>query len=367
MPENHIIIDQFNEVAVEPGRLDTLGALDRASVAGRIISSIDSSDLSSFNGEIFLTVYDKEAERKTLDNDGIGSTYDFDIRNSVLYKGSASVTNGQFTMEFILPKDINFDYGEAKLSFYATDNLTTDAGGYYDNLIVGGISDNIVEDNEGPDIEIFMDNRSFTFGDRTGRNPVMIVDLEDENGINLSATSIGHDITAYIDDRSGTPIILNDFFTPTINQIGSGTVEYQLQDLELGLHKVYVKAWDILNNSNEVMTEFFVAEDDEGFVRNLYNYPNPFNDLTHFAFEHDLNSGNIDVLISIYSMGGRLVKTIREQKFSSGNRIDDITWDGRDEFGTKLTNGVYIYKIKLSTSEFNLQHESDFQKLVILN
>ncbi|NNE25894.1 MAG: type IX secretion system sortase PorU, partial [Saprospiraceae bacterium] len=367
MPEHKVVVDAFNEIAVDPDRLDTLGALDRAIIEGRIISAIDSSDLSNFDGEIFLTVYDKEAERRTLDNDGVGSTYAFDIRNSILYKGSASVTNGAFKIEFILPKDINFDYGKAKLSFYATDNATTDAGGYYDNFIVGGISDNLVNDNTGPDIQIFMDDRSFIFGDRTSRNPVMIVDLEDENGINLSSTSIGHDITAYLDDRSASPLILNEFFTPTIDQLGAGTVEYQFQNLELGIHNVYVKAWDILNNSNEVMTEFFVSEDDEGFVKNLINYPNPFNNLTTFAFEHDLNSSNIDVAISIYALNGVLVKTINEQKFSSGGKIDDIIWDGRDENRNLLPNGIYIYKIKLTTSEFNQQRESDFQKLVILN
>ena len=367
MPEHRIVVDEINNVIVGMNEPDTLGALDRATIEGRVINAIDSTDMFDFNGEIFLTVYDKKADRRTLDNDNIGSTYEFDIRNSILYKGSASVVDGYFSIDFILPKDINFEYGEAKLSFYATDNATTDAGGYYDNVIVGGISENIVEDNVGPEINIYMDNRSFSFGDQTSANPLMIVDLEDENGINLSSTSIGHDITAYIDDRTGVPLVLNDFFTPTIDQLGAGTVQYQLQNLELGLHKVYVKAWDILNNSNEEMTEFFVAEDDEGFVKDIYNYPNPFNNMTTFKFEHDLNSSNIDVQISIYSMGGVLVKTLREQKFNSGGRIDDIIWNGRDEIGGLLPNGVYIYKIKLSTSEFNEQRESDFQKLVILN
>ncbi len=365
-PKYNIKVDQLNGQTITAQQVDTLGALERASISGSIVDYSDNI-ISSFNGEIFLTVFDKNANRKTLDNDNQGSTYDFEIRNSVLYKGSATVSNGQFEIEFIIPKDINFDYGNGHLSLYASDGQSDDAGGYYNQIVIGGIGGNGITDTEGPEIDIFFDTRSFQFGGRTSLEPLLILDLEDENGINLSATSIGHDITASIDDKNGTQIILNDFYNPEVDQIGKGTVEYQLKDLEPGMHTIYIKAWDILNNSSEAISEFFIADEDDGKLRNVYNYPNPFSTNTNFTFEHDLTNANLDVLVNIYTLSGKLVKSIQEQKFSPGSRINDINWDGRDDFGSKLAKGVYIYKIKLSASEFNLHRDSDFQKLVVLN
>lgn len=361
-----INVDKLNGIAVEEGSVDTVGALEKGILEGSITDHLGNV-ITSFNGEVFLTVYDKEINRKTLDNDQIGTTYDFRLRNSVLYKGRATVTNGSFKINFIIPKDINFEYGNGYLSLYAHDGIINDAGGYYDQLVIGGVSDTALEDNEGPEIELFLENRSFQFGGRTSSDPLLIIDLNDENGINLSGTSIGHDITVAIDDKNGKQTILNDFFVPNVDELGSGTIEYQLNDITPGVHSLYVKAWDILNNSSESFTEFFVSDVEDEKLRNVYNYPNPFSTNTNFTFEHDLNSPNLDVLINIYTLSGRLIKSIQETKFSSGGRINDINWDGRDDFGNKLAKGVYVYKIKVSSSEFNLHRESDFQKLVILN
>ena len=365
-PKHTVRLTKFNSKDIEENSIDTLGALEKTMIEGEITDQ-DGNLINSFNGEIFLTVYDKESKRKTLDNDNNGITYEFEVRNSVLYKGSASVRNGRFQIEFILPKDINFDFGSGLLSFYATDKQSEDAGGYYDKVIIGGISSNTITDNEGPQIDIYFDDRSFEYGGKTGTNPVLILDLEDENGINLSSTSIGHDITAVLEDKNGTKTVLNSYYTPAVDEFGKGSVEFQYKDLDPGHHTIFIKAWDILNNSSEAMSEFIVTEESEGAVFNVYNYPNPFSSNTNFMFEHDLNNANLDIQIDIYSMSGRLIKTIQEQRFGAGRRISDINWNGRDDFGNKLAKGIYIYKIKLSSSELNLQRESDFHKLVILN
>jgi len=224
-----------------------------------------------------------------------------------------------------------------------------------------------IEDNEGPDIDIFMDSRTFTFGGETSCEPLLIVDLADENGINLSSTSIGHDITATLEDQNGDKIILNDFYKPTINKIGEGTVNYQMGQLEPGTHKLYLKAWDILNNSSEEVVEFVVTKNADGGMNNVYNYPNPFSTHTDFTFEHDLSNNQLDIVINIYTISGKLIKSIQDSRFASGRRINDISWDGRDDFGNKLAKGIYLYKINVSASELNQRRESDFLKLTILN
>jgi len=370
LPEYKINVDKINDLEIIENQSDTLGALGRMKLSGSI-NTFDGTILSDFNGTLFLTVFDKSSNLKTLDNDKEEKIFDFTLRKNILYKGSATVSNGQFEIEFVLPKDINFEYGPGNISMYATDNVSKDAGGHYDSIIIGGTSENALVDNEGPEINLFMDDRSFMLGDETGNSPVLIVDLFDESGINLSSTSIGHDITAVLDDEVGENLILNDFFQPTLDKVGSGTVKYQFRDLQPGLHTIDVKAWDILNNSSEKRTEFLVVESEEGFIKNVLNYPNPFESFTNFSFEHDLSGSNLDILISIYSISGQLVSNIKAQRTGSNRIINDITWNATGESTVMNTGyiakGIYFYKIKITSEELNLSRESDFQKLVILN
>ncbi len=366
LPKHHVTIEKLNGTEITEDKVDTIGALQKVSLEGSIRDYQDDL-LSVFNGNIELTVYDKVSRVKVLDNDNRNSDFTFDVQKNILYKGIASVTNGRFQMGFILPKDINFDFGQGYLSFYASDGISEDAGGYYDNLVIGGTSDNIITDNEGPDIDIYLDDRSFLSGDVVSKKPILIVDLSDENGINLSSTSIGHDITARVDDRNDNGIVLNEYFEATPDQVGAGTVTYQMEQLTEGLHTIYVKAWDILNNSSEEMTEFYIANDEEGFVDNVFNYPNPFVDNTNFVFEHDLGRTNASIEIEIYSMSGVLIKTIENQQLVQSSKVDNINWNGTDEVGNKLSKGIYLYKIKIESNELNVSRESDVQKLVILH
>ena len=365
LPEYDIKVTEFNGEAVSETRIDTVGALGRATLRGQVESPVDGSVISNFNGTVSLTIYDKSSELSTLVNDGLGEPMKFNVKSSILYKGTASVQNGEFEVSFILPQDINFSYGLGSIHFYANDGQT-DAIGCYEKLAIGGVSSSVIDDNEGPIIDIFFNDRSFQFGGTVNKEPLLLVDLQDENGINLSGISIGHDITATLEDQNGEKIVLNEFYTPTVDKLGEGTVEYEMPTLEPGPHKLYLKAWDILNNSSEEVTEFVVASAEEGFIENVYNYPNPFSTNTQFMFDHDLTSANIDIVVNIYTISGKLVKSIVDNRFTSGTRLDDINWDGRDDYGNKLAKGIYLYKINLYAPELDVRRESEFRKLSII-
>lgn len=367
LPKHRVSVTEFNNQIVTETTVDTLGALSRGKITGQI-EGWDSGELQSgFNGTVFITVFDKASELTTLLNDGNGPAQRFSVRKNILYKGSATVSNGEFEADFILPQDINFSFGKASINLYATNNVDSDAMGCYDKIVIGGTSDNVISDNEGPEIDIFFNDRSFIFGGKTNAEPILIVDLADENGINLSSTSIGHDITATLEDQNGTRIVLNEFYEPTVDKIGEGTVTYQMPELEEGPHKLYLKAWDILNNSSEEVSEFYVANSSEGFIENVFNYPNPFSTSTNFTFEHDLINTDIEVIVSIYTISGKLVKSIVEERFSQGSRISDIHWDAKDDYGNRLAKGIYLYKIKVYSPQLNVSRESDFRKMAILH
>jgi flagellar hook assembly protein FlgD len=139
-----------------------------------------------------------------------------------------------------------------------------------------------------------------------------------------------------------------------------------------GRHQVRVTAWDIANNSSEGYTEFVVVNSDKISLKHVLNFPNPFINSTCFMFEHNKSGVDLDILIQIYTLSGRLIKSIEQRIFSEGFRLGSqncLSWDGRDDYGDPLAKGVYLYKVKLRGAEINgqiLEGESDFQKLVIL-
>ena len=108
---------------------DTLRALQKVTIHGYVDDGTAIHNrLANFNGVIYPTVYDKSVTYHTLANDPASYVASFKLQKSVLYKGAATVTNGYFTFTFVVPKDISYQYGFGRLSYYA-DNQTTDASG----------------------------------------------------------------------------------------------------------------------------------------------------------------------------------------------------------------------------------------------
>jgi len=354
---------------------DTIRALQRVTISGEIVDN-DGNPATNFNGIIYPTVFDKKDRLNTLGNDGDSYPDDFYLRKKIIFKGKASVTNGQFSFSFVVPKDINYIFGQGKVSYYAKDESNhTDASGYYNGIIVGGSAPNAVADNQGPQVLVYMNTEDFARGGMTNDKPNLLVKLYDENGINTVGNSIGHDLTGTLTPPSSQETkdyILNDFYESTQDDYTSGTAVYPLKDLEPGLHHIKVKAWDTYNNPGEGDTEFIVAETEDLALKHVLNYPNPFTTFTRFEFEHNYPYQELDVQVQVYTVSGRLVKTIQRTiaaENNSGYRIkDDITWDGLDDYGDRLGNGVYVYKVlvQAANSTEDGKQASEFQKLVIL-
>lgn len=365
LPTYNIIATEVNNKVIDPSRIDTVKALQKVQIAGQIVD--ENGDLvSSYNGKLFPTLYDKEISLETLSNDSGSPKKSFEVQRNILYSGTATVTNGIFDFEFVLPKDINYDYGPGKLSFYATENNRSEASGFYNKIIIGGTDDNISNDDVGPAMQLYMNDEEFVSGGITNPNPELLIKLFDDNGINFSGTSIGHDITAILDDNTQNTFILNDFYKSEQDNFRQGIVRYPLKDISPGLHTLKVKAFDVVNNVGEAIIEFYVLENGELQIQNVLNYPNPFSTSTKFMFEHNLPNTSLSSVINIYTISGKLVRSIISDFVSSGFRSSDISWDGRDDFGNQLGRGIYLYQIKLNASELGITINSDFEKLLLL-
>ena len=349
------------------GTIDTLSALENISIEG-MITDKDDNLVSDFNGKINITIYDKIQILKTKANDHENQENykrEFELQKNILFKGLAEVENGVFELSFILPKDINYKYGSGKISYYAIDESLNQASGYFTGIIIGGTATNLISDNNGPDIDLYMNDKGFASGGITNSEPVLLGFLEDESGINITGMSVGHDLSAEL-SNDDNKFILNDFYQSELNDYKKGSFKFPLSKLDPGKYSVRVEAWDIFNNKSERVLDFVVIDNSDHYLKHVLNFPNPFTTRTNFRFEHDLPDNNLDIVINIFSMSGNLVKTIERNQYTTGFHVSDIEWDGTDDYGTKLANGVYVFKIKVFSTEYNIKRESKFEKLVII-
>jgi len=328
---------------------DTISATEKVIMEGEVTGA-QGNLLSNFNGTVYPTVYDKIQTINTLANDATSQVAGFQAQNNILYKGKASVVNGKFSFSFKLPKDINYQYGNGKLSLYA-ENGSDDANGYFTNFIIGGTANNIDNDKEGPVIKAYLNDDKFVNGSITNENPILIVKLSDSSGINTAGTGIGHDIVATLDNDNRQFFILNDFYEADLNSYQRGVIHFQLPVLTGGLHSLKIKAWDVLNNSGEYILEFTVAKDEELVINHVLNYPNPFTSKTQFWFEHNRPGQNLQVKVQVFTVTGKVVKTIKQTINDAGNRSCEVDWDGRDDYGDKLGRGVYLYRLTVITPD----------------
>ncbi|MFK7756089.1 MAG: type IX secretion system sortase PorU [Flavobacteriales bacterium] len=364
-PKESVFTSEINGIAAAQFT-DTLKALQTVTVKG-FVANNNGEILTDFNGFVYPTVYDKERQLFSLANDATGDNgvlpYPFKLSNSVLYNGKASAENGEFEFTFVIPKDINYQIGLGRISYYAVDG-SLDGHGEYSAFKIGSSANDIELNDQGPLIELFLNDEAFISGGLTDETPILLASLEDENGINTVGNGIGHDLKAVIDENTSQAIILNDYYESDEDSYQSGQIRFQLSELEEGKHTLSLKAWDTHNNSSEELIEFSVVTSEELALDHVLNYPNPFTTSTEFMFEHNAACNTLDVQIQVFTIAGNLVKTINERINSSGYRANGIMWNGRDDFGDELARGVYVYKVEITTPE-GLNTE-EFQKLVLL-
>ncbi len=342
-PKYKIVTSTINQEDVVSSR-ETLGALEKVTITG-YVSDVFGNKIDNFNGELTSTVYDKEVSMQTLGNNG-QQPVNFKVRENVIYKGESSVSNGNFTFSFVVPKDISYNIGEGKIVYYAEDGLE-DAHGAFTNFDIGGSGGNIA-DNQGPEIELFLDSHDFESGDKTGRNPLLLANLSDENGINTVGTGIGHDITAVVDDDYSNVFVLNNYYQSNTDDYTSGTISFPISGLSEGKHTLKLKAWDVANNSSEVEVEFEVTGD--LIISGIRNYPNPITDHTYFVLEHNQAGATLDVIFDIYDMYGRSIDRFQTSVGSNGSTTNPVRWDIA-ESNIAVTQGIYIYRAIVQNSE----------------
>jgi hypothetical protein len=301
--------------------------------------------LNNFSGEIIPTVYDKAVMMSTMGNAG-ERPMNFKVQENIIYKGLAEVKNGEFSFSFVIPKDISYSLGKGKIIYYA-DNEEVDAHGVFDNFMIGGPGSEIT-DNEGPEIELFLDSPDFVSGEKVSKNPTLLAYLSDENGINTAGSGIGHDITAVLNNDYSRVMVLNNFYQSNPGDFTSGTISYPMKDLPVGKHSLKLKAWDVANNSTEVEIEFEVTG--EFVISQVTNYPNPVSDYTFFTFDHNQADATFEVIFEIFDQNGSRIDYFSTQVGFKRNSQQPGRWD-LNEAKIQMRSGIYLYRVTAQNSD----------------
>jgi hypothetical protein len=368
LPQKRAVVTSVNDSPVGETAV-SLRALDRMKISGRIGETVADA---SFNGNMIITVFDgirrvSYPEKSWTATFCVNNNCSFLVQNDVLFRGQATVTNGLFSLEFIVPKDIQFSTSNGRIHLYGSSGNNIDASGGFSNVRFNGINTEAANDGTGPELTAFINDTTFVDGALVNNGARLIVRMRDVSGINTAGAGIGHEMTATLNTTPESMLTLNTGYTSEKDDYRSGTAAVVLPELPAGTWSARIRAWDIFNNPGETTIRFTIAENGTVALANVYNYPNPMSWNTQFVFEHNLVTGSsLDVTIRIFTLSGKPAAVIRETVTTTGN-LARIPWNGRDADGHLLANGTYLYHVSMEagTGSGSIRKEK-IEKLVII-
>jgi hypothetical protein len=346
-PKYNVRTKSINNVDVQ-NDVANIGALDKVTIKGEVVDA-NGTILTNYNGDITTIVYDKVVNVVTLNNDNnTNGGYTYPVQNNIIYRGVSSVINGEFELSFIVPKDISYNVGKGRIIYY-TSNVQDDGNGSTIQFNIGGSSSNPVIDNNAPEMNLFINNENFKSYDKVSSNSLLLVNLFDESGINTVGTGIGHDLVAVLDSNYSDQIVLNNYYSSEPNSYQHGKIIYPLNNLSPGIHKIWVKIWDVQNNSSEKEIYFIVGD---GFrVTNAQNIPNPVRSFTDFEITHNLPGEVFDVSIDIYNLNGKKINQIKESVSSTKTTKIKVRWNIFQSEYPVFSNQILVYRVTLTNQE----------------
>ena len=363
IPKPKIRLTKVNDIPVT-GTIPDFQSLAYVKLSGEVTDE-NNNLLPTYNGELAINIFDKNIIKATFNNDGNSPPINFNTLGETIFRGNATVVNGQFEFGFVVPRDIKIPVGNGRVSFYSKKNSEfIDNSGVDTTIKIGGINTLAAADTTPPSVKLYMNDQTFVYGGITNASPFFLAYLEDENGIN-TASGIGHDIVAILDGNESEPYIINDYYETELDNYKKGKLRYPFRNLAPGIHTITFKAWDVYNNPISAEIQFVVVSDDTMTLTNVLNYPNPFVNYTQFWFTHNHPYEPLEVQVQVMTITGKIVWSKNQVVYTDGFLSREITWDGKDDFGDKIGKGVYVYKLTVKSTLTNQQSEK-FEKLVIL-
>lgn len=265
--------------------------------------------------------------------------------------------------------DINYTWIIANP--YVSTNVQDQPEQFYFNNIAER-SFNVTHDEVNPILDVTFDGVHIINEDIVSAEPKILITLDDENPYllmdEIADTSLFTIYVRHPDQSSFERVYFMDgptevlHFEPAQNEQNKFTIEYNPKFLKDGIYTLQVQGKDKSNNASgdysyEIDFEVITASS----ITHLFNYPNPFSTSTQFVFTLTGSVIPDEMQIQIMTVTGKVVKEIDIYDLGDiriGNNRTSYAWDGRDEFGDQLANGVYLYRVIAKIDGQDIDHRS---------
>ena len=342
----HLFGDPAMKLSIPHRIFDTLN-IDEDTLSTLSVGTIDfdqSLILNNGSGTVLL----KDANREVTRTYNIASTeqsISYALPGRTLFRGNFNFSGVESTIQIRVPQDISYSNLPGKVLIYMH-NEEIDVLSEVNNIYLIGGDGSL--DNKGPIIDFKTSTgRQLRNQDHTDRDENIVLIISDPLGINLTR-ELGHSIILEDLITKEVADITDDFYY-NFNSITTG--EIILDNFDSSPINIKITAWDNANNPNENEIYLYLNDSKKLMLHNVFNFPNPLSDKTKFTFE--LSSiANVEILI--YTIGGKKIKHIKSKSYPQG--FNSIGWNGKNEFGRTLANGVYIYKIIAKNTSNKISH-----------
>ena len=362
-PLQRIVVDSINGKRAN-GSAIPLKAGERVRLYGHV-EQADGTTMTAFNGVVSTRLFDNKETITCLNNAGASEAFTFTDRNTLLYESQDSVRAGLFSEEFIIPVDINFSNETGRLVFYAlSDDGSTEANGYNEDIPLGGMVENTDFDTEGPQIYAYLNKEDFQSGGTVNATPFFVAQLNDASGISASGNGIGHDLQLCIDGRSDLTYNINENYAHEFGDFTRGTVAFSIPQLENGPHSLTFRAWDVLNNTNQTSLDFVVDDAIATNILRLVASQNPAVNSTNFILSYDLPGSDCDFIFEVFDFAGRCIWS-HEESSSNASGMHTVTWNLTNGIGAKVGTGIYLYRAKVRCGQSKWTTKT--QKIIVRN
>lgn len=354
--QDSVVVNQMKTAS----NSDTLKALSLVTIQGEIRKG--GVKRTDFQGEAFATLFDRQVSFTTLGDEN--PPFNYSLFSNIIFQGKASVNNGDFQIQFVVPKDLEPDIGKGKLVLYADNGKENASGGLPVSL--GGEEVTYPPDQTPPDIQLFIGDTTFINGGIASPNTTLIARLQDEHGISITGLTGANDLLAILDDSLN--FVMNEYYTADKDDYRKGSASFALKGLQKGKHHVVVEVSDTYSNRSNARIDFVVT--DGGLVvSEFYNYPNPFSSLTEstiLGFTHNRPGDDLEADLVVYDLTGHLIDSRHYSITESLSHVTLAEWDGANVDGNKLTNGIYLGKLSVRSLLDGSKNEQ-ITKLIIVN
>ena len=364
-PEFGMKVTTVNGQSVD-GNSISFKALEKITVEGEVLDA-SGQLVTDFTGIVNPTVKDSKVTVTCLKNSNKDDSPAFTFTDypNTIFIGNDSVRNGKFSFTFTVPKDISYSNLQGKMNLYAVDTKSgNEAQGNFDNFIVGGTSDTAETDTIGPEIRaLYLNDTTFVDGGQVNTTPYFVAELWDKSGVNITGSSVGHDMMLVIDESTVLSYNLNSYYELLPGEDGTGIVKFPIPALEPGKHTAEFWVWDILNNSTVRTFTFEVVEGLKPFLFDVIATPGIAREQVTFHLMHNRPESRMRVGIMVYDLAGRQLWKHEESGTSGLFENYTVSWD-LTSGGARMRPGVYIYRAAISTD--NSKDATKARKFIIL-